>query len=174
MNQRLAWSADKILDNWLKAAHCLHAFALKWVQLCHFVHMLFRNYTTIPILPLHIFLSYPKKTLYFLRPDFWQMNRVTAPTRLLLIHFGSFEILPVWNRPKGKMQQRSDSSIDLGQSKWTTGVKMSLGYKLPSDRVRIRSRLRAWKSTAIFSHIFLLKLNHFISFLHFDWFNFGF
>ncbi len=50
--------------------------------------------------------------------DIWLMNRATAPTWLLLIHFGSLEILPVWNQTEPKWKCQWVATHPLIQSKW--------------------------------------------------------
>ena len=92
----------------------LHSSAFKCAVLFTYCGLVYGpnddcNYTGTPILPVHSGkLSQKKNKLHFLcLPDFWPMNRVTAPLWLLLIHVGSLEILPEWNHtdPNATKQQ---------------------------------------------------------------------
>lgn len=63
-----------------------------------------RNYIDKPILLVQFGkLSEEKQTLLSL-PNFWPMNGVKAPVQLLLLHFGSVEILPVWKQTNWKVK----------------------------------------------------------------------
>ncbi len=82
MNWSLTWSSDKI--------RCLLDF---WADDCRAQQLEKTHKNQVFKL-----FSQRLKEGGFDRGDFSPMNGMTAPTWLLLMHFGSLEILPVWNQ----------------------------------------------------------------------------